>query len=144
MKAVLALALGACVAAATPGIGKPAMGAVLTSSCRTSTDTVTPVVQKLQKMVTTVDSVRLSSVGLLPTTSNQVSVVTTDSLCALAVTAYNANRYMDSTVTPPTAIYLVKVGSQRYVAFEPANTSGEYLDLLVFSASFAYLGWLAG
>ena len=99
-------------------------------------------VQKLQTIVTTFDSVKLAGVGLLPALSADVSLVNSDSLCTMAVNAFIAAR-VDSTASPPTSIYLIKVGSQRYAAFDPHFTSGEFYDLLIFNPSFALLGWLA-
>ena len=140
MKAIVAVIVVACVLAAAP---RSSTTSTVTSSCRASTDTSTMMVQKIQAIVTSFDSTNLAGVGLLPAQSSDVNLVTADSLCALGLTAFNTAR-VDSLVTPASSIYLVKVGSQRFVAFEPGFASGEFYDLLIFNTSFALLGWLDG
>lgn len=116
---------------------------VKAQSCRTSSDTATHVIVILKSALTTVDSARLASVGLLPATESQILLVTTDSLCSLAVAAYNTNAPTDST-NAITSVYLVKAGPSRYVAFVPSFRSGEFIDLLIFDTSFVYKGQFVG
>jgi hypothetical protein len=113
----------------------------VTPSCRTSADTAANFVKVVQRTLAIGDSTKLAGIGLLPAQPSQVFLITTDSLCTAAVTAYNTSL---PTVTAVTTIFLLQAGPNRYVAFDPAARSGEFVDLLIFDLSFAFKGQIEG
>lgn len=89
------------------------------------------------------NATRLASVGLLQVQPSQVYLITTESLCASAVTAFNTALPTDPN-SPATSVFLLQAGPNRYVAFDPAFRSGEFVDLVVFDLGFHFKGQLEG
>lgn len=139
MKFILLLAAIALIA---PHGGQSSI--LVPPSCRNNADTAATVIQKVQRIVSSYDSTRLAGVGLLSVDTSAVAIVTSDSVCALAVSAFNAARPTAAPGVGPTAVFVVQAGAQRYVVFEPTYKSGEFIDLLVFSSDFTLLGWILG
>jgi hypothetical protein len=81
------------------------------------------------------DSAFLRAVHLPYVASNAIQLVTTDSVCSLAVQAWTA---ADTLTSPPiTSLYVIQVGSM-YDVIDAQHSGGEYSQHLVLDSMFHF------
>jgi hypothetical protein len=81
------------------------------------------------------DSVFLANVKLPHVTSNFIGLITTDSLCALALQTWMT---MDTVSSPSlTRLYVLKVGSS-YDVIDKQDSGGEWSQHMVLDSAFHY------
>ncbi len=84
------------------------------------------------------DSLRLPAI---PAAS--VQVVTTDSICGLALAAHKAVRQPPAGTTL-TQLLVVRIGPTRYVVWDGFSHAGEFDLFHVYDGEFKFLATLAG
>jgi hypothetical protein len=88
--------------------------------------------------VAVADTTELGAVGLLPTPAGEVALITADSVCALAVQAFNSVRQPQWNAPPAVQVYVVRAGASRFVVVDPAVKVGEWLVLAVFDDQWQF------
>jgi hypothetical protein len=78
--------------------------------------------------------------GLSGVSVSMVALVTDEEVCKKAVAASDLR---DQTPNSGRAVYVVKVGTNRYFVYEPALRAGEWAAIRVFNKQFKYVGTLA-
>ena len=74
-------------------------------------------------------------------TTNEISLVTDSIICSSVLSAYNAALGPRGTgATASTQVTVVKVGNDRYVVFDPAQTAGEYVYQMTLNGQYGVLG----
>ena len=92
-------------------------------------------------LVTGTDTATRNAYKLPSVSASKVSVVTTASVCRQAGAAYNATV---ANGRPPVSrtLVVIKVGTTRYVVFDPSEHAGEYHMQVVFDSHWSPLIWL--
>jgi hypothetical protein len=133
--------------AAFPGLilGRPeiprASGDV--SSCLADSALASAVTSRIEVLVLRRDSTYLSKIGLLPTDTAQVSLVTENRTCAVALTAYNA--YLRQKGRPPVqGAFVVRAGPNRFAVTNGAPLAGEFAIFLTFDPEWVLIKGFGG
>ena len=122
----------ACIVAFT---SRPAAA----QSCLPTSQQADKLVAWVRHDVAVADTTELEAVGLLPTPAGEVALITADSVCALAVQAFNSVRQPQWSAPPALQVYVVRAGASRFVVVDPAVKVGEWLVLAVFDDQWQFL-----
>lgn len=90
------------------------------------------------------DSADLVEVGLLPAPPGDVVLVTADSVCTLALTAFNSTRQPSWDAPPAERVYVISAGASRFVVVDPAVKAGEWVVHAVFDENWQLLAHYGG
>ncbi len=117
---------------------------VTRSSCVTDADSANSVRSKFQQMVAQGDSAGLARLGLPYRPVDNVSVVTDETTCGLAVSAFNA-LYLSDSAKYITRAVVVTVGPTRYVVWgvRPRSGVGGRDLFFVFDQTFQFIRLIA-
>ena len=129
---------GTSQAAARPSLNKSR--AASTTACRTPDGFANNFRSYASRVLTgtTTASAAMRQAWNVPATSDSEIVFVTDSAtCAQAAFAHAVRAHTDTIL--PAAVYLIRAGSTRYIAFNGERV-GEYLIHFVFDSTFQYLG----
>jgi hypothetical protein len=125
------------VAAGLVGLA-PAMASA--QVCLTNTDTSNTYLALVRTDVH--DTTDLAAIGLQSVPDTSVTLVTNDSTCTVARTAYNAIRQSQWGASAPTQVYVLRVGASRYIVIDPL--AGPKILFAVFDGSWQYLAAYIG
>lgn len=118
----------------------------LATQCWTPLETSESLVSHLQEIVTATNpegSALRDSLRLPATPAASVQVVTTDSICGIALTEHSAIR-QPPVGTILTRLLVVRVGSTRYVVWDGFSRAGEFDLFYIYDQNFQFLAALAG
>jgi len=99
----------------------------------------------MTRLVTAVDSIHNATrvAYQLPLLSpSEVSLVTDEAICTQAANAYAQNA-LDTPITP-VAVYVIRVGSTRYLVWNPDVKGGHYVAMVIFSDTFSVVAAFTG
>ena len=124
----------------------PFAQATAQSMCLPSSGLLSHGVEKLTTIVTASDSRTVtlrSQLQLLAANASDVVVVTDSATCQAAATAIAKASTTDPN-PPEYPVFVIKIGTSRYVVFGPDYTVGDFFAYKIFDGSFIYLAGLAG
>lgn len=110
--------------------------------CRTNADTSNAYIGLVRSDVH--DTTDLSEISLISVPDTAVVLVTNDSTCTVALGAYNSVRKSTWGTANPQSIYVVRVGSTRYVMIDPLSNNGHFVISAVFDNNWQYLNAYGG
>lgn len=120
-------------------------GAQGSQKCRPADPRSSNMISGIKRFVSSTDPKTVyqrDSIMHLPVVStSQISLVTDERVCAKVVDAYLTvpNGYT------PVNVYVVKMGSKGYVAYDPDRIAGEFTVVFVFSTKYVRTGgWVGG
>ena len=128
-------------------VGFPAFAwAQATSKCRPADGQSAALIYELKRYVTSQDpkviAARDNYYHVPVVSTSQITLVTDERLCLKAIQAYAA---FPSGAYTPTRVYLIKMGTKNYVAFDPDVKAGEFSIVHVFDSKFLVVGgWVGG
>jgi hypothetical protein len=97
----------------------------------------------IKQLVLRRDSTYLAKLGLLPADTSAVGLVTDSVMCDAALSAYNA--YMSTKATQPVAaVFVVKVGADRFAVLNPSVAVGEFTYFVIFDGDWTFIHEFAG
>jgi hypothetical protein len=134
--------LAAAVLIASTLSSAPARAA---GTCRAASSKSTNIINRLKKYQTTTDTARIrlrDSVFHIPVVQvSQITLVTDERTCVKVAQAMN-----NLPVSPyiPTTLYVIKMGSKGYAAYDPNRGNGEFTEVIILNHKLAYIGGWAG
>lgn len=108
------------------------------SGCHTSDVGTTTLVRNFTYIVTGTDSITgaaRTKFNLPQVPANSVIAVSTTSVCQRAALAYGRNLSPADTTTSR-LVYVIRIGTTRYVVGDPNVTAGEFMMQMVFDTAF--------
>lgn len=113
--------------------------------CRAADDTTLGLIAELKAWAATTDPERISqrdNIFHVPVVdARSLSVVTDEKVCAKIIAGYSAFPKLAYT---PTRVYVVKLGSKGYAAYDPEKIGGEFTAVHIFSTKFVRIGGWVG
>lgn len=117
-----------------------------TIACRSTSDLAVGYRKSLETLISSSDTmiVRARTVMHLPSgAASDVASITTDSVCTQAAHAY-FSAVADSATESVAPVWVMKVGTDRYVVFDGLHSVGGRYIQVVFDGAMNYLVSLAG
>lgn len=141
MKMLKALVLWLSVSVIVASIGE----AQTIKKCRAADDSSANLIDALTLMATSTDSETVAdrtNIYHVPALSaSQITLVTDEKVCTKVVQAV---ALLPARLTPVN-LYVVKLGSKGYAAWDPTQMAGEYRTVHVFNTKFIRVGgWTGG
>lgn len=119
-------------------------GPAVAQSCLPASPEAENVVAWVRHDVSVADTTGLADVGLLPAAAGEVTLITADSVCMLAVQAYNSVRQPQWGTPHAERVHVVRAGPSRFVVVDPAVKVGEWVVFAVFDENWQFLAHYGG
>jgi hypothetical protein len=139
-KILLATVSAVCVAVSASGLE-----AQTTKKCRAADSLSANLINQLTVIATSTDSETVAdrnNIYHVPALSaNQITLVTDEKVCTKLVSAVA----LLPAKRTPVNLYVVKLGSKGYAAWDPTEMAGEYRIVFIFDTKYAKVGgWTGG
>lgn len=119
------------------GFSVPTQLRAQAGSCLAAHPYISNFKKNIVSAVTATDSSVRTAFKLPAATASAVSLVTTDSICALAAQAFHAAIGVTGEAVGP--VWVFQVGPTRYVVFDDRHAIDSRQQQVVFDANFQYL-----
>lgn len=122
---------------------RPAPGQTV-QRCRPADNSSARLIVELKAWMSATDPERVADRDTLykipVVNTSQITLVTDEAMCLKAANAYGAQPGSST----PTRVYLIKLGSKGYAAYDPDQPAGEFRVVMILTTEFAVSGGWTG